>query len=1147
MTTCFNKYRTISFFSTITLLALLSSLLSCRDDLFYDNDYEEGFTDVQASVVLSPVTDALATRATGGAAIKNVADLCVLFFQNNRLVRSEYYPEGSLPWETVKQESPGDAVLDGEQAEAMTPRVSFRIKDVENGNYNVYAVANMGDIAAEYRTAEGTDTITPDGLKSIMLTWNSENPAANNQMFGYFSTENESQGFNAPAITIKPGRSNLHAWLKRAASKVTVAIDGSNLYDGVQVFIRSIEIKDIPSQCYLGNNHTVKEERHLIENGEHYDIDGVDDMNEMKPEGPSVSNSAPYFYPGIPGGKAVTLSEDKKEEEAAHSETQAALYFFENMQGTGQSKHQVWNQGAHFPQFPNGNDPMDAGYKDGKPLGTYIEVHGYYKGYRKYTDKDGISSEPSEGPIIYRFMLGKNTEDDYNAQRNYHYKLTLRLKGNGNDSDWHIVYDEEPKMVIPDPYYISYLYNQSMYIPIQMTGVKKLISLTGEIPEDLQDNKDAWKPRQTQGAADPSSTTPKAYYTGDVHNPGPWNGFLSLTKTAYPRYGVFPIEFGFHDPLNPDAFSEEYILNLEKGTQEQIDLAKSIRNKFASSKAETYEANEKYFHGEIGGGAHKGYRIYFSNENGVTPGVYGDDLGACTVSTNGAGEWQIKVPLFTRAAVMVSQTGYTGNNPYVSYRRMERVKFTAQVIGYDNKPHTIHCEPKDPTQADMENNTIAIYQMRRVVNPTGIWREAGNTDAFDVRIKVLTNEFGTDFEDLVSDGPWKAVIKNGDWFTLETGQEESQKNADGSISGTGDMFARPDASGKDLNTNKGRIINFKFKPKSATSQPRFGIIKVFYNNYTCIHLIFVRQGYAPVAFRDAKAKWHTFNLVKEGTETSSPVTEGSYFKRFNIGQPIHADNNNLNAISRGATYVWNDRSNEYFTLANGKSSKYGDITYDPNGKWSEFKVNGTTCRLPDAEDVQKILGNQDVVYGYGVLYCDNATSTQTKVVDAYENFGMRGVFVCDTVYGTQIFLPIGKTGFGRFKQRGLNNLYTQSDKVTGANQYANRWQPFPTGIIHDVLKNGLAYNVEFKPLFWDIYRRHGAIYWLDREDAIDINFYTLDISVAKQSDDLCLYNKNGSSAVQIRLVEGPTESPDTKVKRKVIKKKVVRKKVRRNN
>ena len=73
------------------------------------------------------------------------------------------------------------------------------------------------------------------------------------------------------------------------------------------------------------------------------------------------------------------------------------------------------------------------------------------------------------GPIKYRFMLGKDVITDYNAERNHHYKLTLKFKGYANDADWHIEYEEpEPGIEVPNPYYISYLYNRTMNLPVKL-------------------------------------------------------------------------------------------------------------------------------------------------------------------------------------------------------------------------------------------------------------------------------------------------------------------------------------------------------------------------------------------------------------------------------------------------------------------------------------------------------------------------------------------------------------------------------------------------------------------------------------------------------------------------------------------------------
>ena len=76
-------------------------------------------------------------------------------------------------------------------------------------------------------------------------------------------------------------------------------------------------------------------------------------------------------------------------------------------------------------------------------------------------------------------MLGKNVTTDYNAERNHHYKLTLKFKNFANDADWHIDYEEpEPSIQVPEPYYISYLYNHKMMLPVKVnTGGRALVSL----------------------------------------------------------------------------------------------------------------------------------------------------------------------------------------------------------------------------------------------------------------------------------------------------------------------------------------------------------------------------------------------------------------------------------------------------------------------------------------------------------------------------------------------------------------------------------------------------------------------------------------------------------------------------------------------
>ena len=145
------------------------------------------------------------------------------------------------------------------------------------------------------------------------------------------------------------------------------------------------------------------------------------------------------------------------------------------MQGEGKLKWQDTTGMNSSVTFPDGNKPDDEGYRDGKPCGTYIEVEGYYI--------SNTVANPGKGRIVYRFMLGKDTERDYNAERNFHYKFTLRFRGYANDVDWHIEYDEDKGIYAPNPYFISYLYDHEMMLPLKIKG-KPVGKLKAEIVEN---------------------------------------------------------------------------------------------------------------------------------------------------------------------------------------------------------------------------------------------------------------------------------------------------------------------------------------------------------------------------------------------------------------------------------------------------------------------------------------------------------------------------------------------------------------------------------------------------------------------------------------------------------------------------------------
>ena len=167
--------------------------------------------------------------------------------------------------------------------------------------------------------------------------------------------------------------------------------------------------------------------------------------------------------------------------------------------------------------------------------------------------------------------------------------------------------------------------------------------------------------------------------------------------------------------------------------------------------------------------------------------------------------------MYTRAKQMITTTGYTGNNPYVAYQRKAVVKITTKL--------------KDVSKEYI--NTVPIYQVRRIVNPKGIYRSSGVNTPFRVVLKQLPQEEAMEFQTFQSEGPWKAYIvaqTNGGNITLSGSGGSELKNGV-------------------INGKTGSLIDFTVNFNgNKEDDNRYSIIRIEYHNYTCQHPIFVRQG-----------------------------------------------------------------------------------------------------------------------------------------------------------------------------------------------------------------------------------------------------------------------------------------------------------------
>ena len=231
-------------YTLLFLCALVWGLAGCQDDWLAGTD-GTGIGTIHATVDFRPMDTGLAGKSrAAGDALKGITDLYVLLYDydTKKLVRSQEITAGNYKLDDVGRTD--EDAENGKTAESKTKQATFSLKDIPFGKYHMYVVANMPDFLSNYEN----DIQTVDGLKSIPLVWNNDmaQVAKNGQMLGYFTSKKANQSEKDPLV-INSKSMRLHAWLRRAASKITIAYDGTALKEGVFVYLKSVQIKDIPT------------------------------------------------------------------------------------------------------------------------------------------------------------------------------------------------------------------------------------------------------------------------------------------------------------------------------------------------------------------------------------------------------------------------------------------------------------------------------------------------------------------------------------------------------------------------------------------------------------------------------------------------------------------------------------------------------------------------------------------------------------------------------------------------------------------------------------------------------------------------------------------------------------------------------------
>lgn len=1150
----------LKMLSAGVLLCLLGSVIlaSCSDDFMSDGlDGNGAKSNISMTVSYYPdVTTDVQTR-TSGDAMEQLRKIAVVVFDEYGQLYDVLNEDSLLGLNKEEkhndrpQLSEEDRTYNGSWTEGEQACATFRIQGLPFGRYKLYCVANTNITRSEIafdptkKEEEIKNYGTEEGkLRSYSLTWNSGDIAANDAMFGFFTVYDEKTSDvplsrnDAQIVTIDKTTTRLHAWVKRAASKVTVAFDPSGLHQNVSIFIHKVTIKDIPRTCLLGmdNKPVVGENEDpnavLIKDGETIYYNNKGEEVTVDP-GDGDANHLQWME--LNNGQTVRGSD--------HSATSKALFFFENMQGDYSDKEDKerynkepkagWVHAYQERPVDEWNKtPWDYDTKDKIAAGTYIEVEGYYES----TNDFNVTS----GPIKYRFMLGKNTTYNYNAQRNHHYKVTLKFKGWANQPEWHIEYVEDtPDLDAPD-FYMPYNYRERSELPIRFIG--DLMTLKVEIvendwaPYNFDDNlKTISQATYTPPLSLASLTDADSQKNVFMWNRPSWevrNGISTDPNLATVSGGKGDQYLGFLAltmPLNPPAnVLDNYSYS---DGDDVLEMLKQIYEKGDKSHDPEWLAqNERSYNAaDLTEGQHPKQGEALDQSQTYT--VYKD--GNATT---------LLMPLFTRAKSMINAAGWSGNNPYEFHSRIAKLKITA----------TFSVKDKDGNDTEVPlTRYVRVIQRPRITNPKAIWKSV-DTKHPNFEVTMMTRKsdaLNADYTPFKSNGSWTVEVEKdpNNNFTLDPGPNcEYEKDGKGEEN-------KNKLIGK---TNTEMVFKIKFGGKEAC-----GIVHVKYHAEKCSHRIFVRQGDAPIQISGGGATWLSHNLQHGGNGTynytttasvstdatlvDTPLSFGSYFKYGQLCQGIDESNNDtywhlksvqdptkasLRLSDKKATAAWVEIPCKRFTTTTSAAAL--------NYSWRDVKVvSGETYSLPTYDDFLHLTNNSE--FGFGILYGDDAEKTKEKFNEATgyakmwkpatSAYGMRVVIAYNKGNGNQVYFPLSASGDGRRHQAFMGNdsrpgrlIYGDTDRrLTEEANKKNVYRPIP-------------YNIPYSS---------GALYWIKKiKDkghheadgdypcaAWDMNYFNFDFgpytancltyyNSGTNSDDQKIWN-TGSDALPIRLVK----------------------------
>ncbi|MDE6702123.1 MAG: hypothetical protein K2K00_00420, partial [Muribaculaceae bacterium] len=696
-------------------------------------------------------------------------------------------------------------------------------------------------------------------------------------------------------------------------------------------------------------------------------------------------------------------------------------------------------------------------------------------------------------PIKYRFMLGKNTTFNYDAQRNYHYKLTLGFKGWANQPDWHIEYEEDdPGIEVGPIIRMSYLYNTKSTMPVKLNG--NCEELTLKIDENN------WAPfdidtESVPGNADgivPSS--PSAYqfrwaknvYEASKENDGmngvdrPYLGFLALQVPGNTAKDI-PTNILENETNREKNEAQKKLKSYYEGSGEGNSIPQDTR---------TFKGND------FSVGMHTAPQ---RNNNWEVRAIKDNDGNVDPHST------MLLVPLWTRNKSMIRNSNFSGNNTYEYYYRKAVVTLIGKFkVGNATKEVKTKC---------------IVYQEPRIVNPKAVWRKANSNSDFQVSLmQAVGSNAQADYTPLISVGTWRAYVEvsnNRPFIKLAKSDKTYGDMKDDTVCG-----------------KAGSPVDFKIEFPQTTTEaaPNYAVVNVEYHAENCTHKILVRQGYE----NDTEIGgnyWSTYSLysavLRSGTDgsgtndtynatlTKSPLAVGSFFRRGKQSAGILPSNVNKGTKYQAMGAPGSTSESAYFDVANTAhpnirwtytiSSIYtienGWLCYrnDKNNttrNMGTYYFNGRTYKVPELADYMALTDVSE--FAFGVVYGDGATKTSDKfaIATGYEDNtnsgngnanGVRAAIAYEATTGKQVIFPFGKYGMGRRRQNSFNN-----DAGTWGRQWlGSLWYSDINSYTTFATTSSTSANW-WRPVVWNLTISPGAVYWIDKW--VNTGTYTTNVS-----------------------------------------------------